>query len=268
MIRIPSDSPLLSATDLSVGYADRIVLGPLNLILRPGEVIALLGSNGAGKSTLLKTLSHELRPVSGDISVCGTSIRNIPRRKLAAMQSIVTTERIAAGALTVRELVAIGRHPHTGMLGRLSKEDHNIVEKAIDEVGIRHKADSFVAELSDGERQKTMIAKALAQEAPIMLLDEPFSFLDTASRIEIFSLLLHIAETRRIGVILSSHDVAQALRMAHKIWLVTADGKLVDGSPAELKQTKAVADMFKSRSVAFDPLQNDFIAADQSPIHS
>lgn len=249
---------LIKTEGLCVGYTCPL-LPPLDLKLDTGDVVALLGSNGTGKSTILKTLSDELKPVAGKVTILGKQLENYSRRQLAKELSIVTTDRISAGGMRVREIVSLGRQPHTGWLGHLSRQDKDIVEKSMDAVGISFKADDFFAYLSDGERQKVMIARALAQEASIILLDEPFSFLDTASRIEILSLLKKIARDKNVGIIFSSHDVAQAVRMADLVWLICSDGQLIADTPVNLVRTNAIQRMFKDRDVVFDPVQNDFI---------
>lgn len=249
---------LLKTINLTVGYNSPL-LPPIDVEVNSGEVIALLGMNGIGKSTLLKTLTAELKPISGEVEICGQKLESYSRKRLASRIAIVTTDRISAGGLTVEEIVSLGRQPHTGWFGHLSGKDKSIVDEAINAVGIVHKKGEYFSRLSDGEKQKTMIARTLAQEAPLIILDEPFSFLDTASRIEILSLLKRLASEKGVGVVFSSHDVAQAVRMADKIWLADANGGFTHDSPENIVKTNSIGRMFNNRNVIFDSLQNDFI---------
>jgi iron complex transport system ATP-binding protein len=250
---------LLSSIDLCVGYKGKPLVSNLSFSLCKGEVTALLGSNGVGKSTLLRTITGELPIISGSVLICGKPISSYSRKELARTVAIVTTERIFAGGLTVRELVSLGRHPHTGALGRFSVADYEIIDAAMKAVSIEHKSDTPLAELSDGERQKSMLARAIAQETPLIIMDEPFSFLDVAARIDILSLLKRIAHSEHKGILFSSHDVAQALRMADNLWLLTPNRKFVSGTPANLIESGAIKNLFSSASIKFDPIQNDFV---------
>lgn len=251
---------LLHTENLVVGYGKGL-LPPVSAALSAGDVIALLGANGIGKSTLLKTLSGELRPVAGKVFIGDDDLASVPRKRLSRSLAIVTTDTTGAGGLTVRQTVSLGRHPYTGFLGQLSEEDRKIVDQSMMHTGISYKADEYFARLSDGEKQKTLIARALAQETKIILLDEPFSFLDTASRIEILSLLKKAAAEKGIGVLFSSHDVSQALRMASGIWMLTNDREFIQGSPDFLVRTNSISRMFDNRGIVFDASQNDFISA-------
>ena len=252
------NEPLLKVLSLSVGYTTPL-FPPIDTELYSGEVTALLGENGIGKSTLLKTLSGELKPLSGKVKIYGEDIDRISRKNLSRKLAIVTTDTTGAGGLTVYQTVALGRHPHTGFMGKLTATDRDIIQRSMDETGISFKADAYFAHISDGEKQKTLIARALAQETPIILLDEPFSFLDTASRIEILSLLRKIARDKDRAILFSSHDVSQALRMSSSIWLMTHSRRFVRGTPDELIQTSLISEMFNRKGIMFDPEQNDFI---------
>lgn len=250
----------LATRDLSIGYPTRVVAREINLNLRGGEVTAMLGENGAGKSTLIRTLIGELSPLSGEIELLGKPLASYSRRRMATTVSLVTTESIDAFRITVNELVALGRQPHTGIFGRLSAKDRESVADALVKVGIRHKASETIDRLSDGERQKAMIARAIAQDTPIILLDEPFSFLDVASRVEILDLLKEISRARNTTILFSTHDVSQALRMADNILLFTPGGAISQARPAEFVANGQISSLFPGRNVVFDPSQSDFIS--------
>lgn len=253
---------VLRAKDLTVGYrkgnSTSPVISGLNLSLSRGKLVALIGANGIGKSTLLRTLVGNQPPLEGEVSISGIRIGEISRKNLSLLLGIVNTERTQAGALTVREVVSLGRQPYTGFLGILSKNDKSIVEKAMQDAGILHKASSFLAELSDGERQKVMIAKALAQCTPIIILDEPTAFLDVASRMETMLLLHNLAHKQNKAVLLSSHDLSQSMMLADELWVVTNDRKIISGNTEDVVLSGAMDSIFASSIISFDLLQGDF----------
>lgn len=246
---------LLSAENLRVGYLlgkkEIKVCDGMNFELKRGELVALLGPNGAGKSTLLRTLSSSLQSLSGNVFYSGRLLKNISQRDLSRKISVVLTDHTQAGGLTVSELVSLGRQPYTGFFGRLKARDLRLVDEAINSVGLSFKSNSYMAELSDGERQKAMIAKALVQETDVLLLDEPAAFLDVASKLELMALLRQIAVERNCAVLFSSHDVEQALTLSDKLWLMGRDGLLCGGTEDMVLQGH-LSDLFRSDNVRFD----------------
>ena len=271
------NAAILRLKHLTLGYPGRgDVFRDLGATLRRGELVSLLGANGSGKSTLLKALAGNLRPSSGLVEIDGRNISSLSAMARARLVSIVTTEKGMAGGLTVEELVAMGRYPHTGALGRHTPADRLIIASAIDAVGLTPLADRLTATLSDGERQKAMIARALAQDTPVMLLDEPTAFLDAASRIEILSLLRDLAAEHSKAVLLSTHDISPALRLSTRLWLVKPAGPaeltpaasacgsplstLITGTPAELAaSTDGLPSLFPGRAVRFSPSTSDYL---------
>ena len=251
-----NDNTVYTTHDLAVGYRNGktavTLLQGLNLSLEKGKLVALLGQNGAGKSTLLRALTCDERPISGTIKVNGRSLADMSQKDRSRLIGLVSTERIQAGALTVTELVGLGRQPHTGFLGRLDDEDHEIVRQSMEDAGIIGKANEYMASLSDGERQKAMIARALAQQTPIIILDEPTAFLDVASRIETMRLLQTLAHDRGKAVLLSSHDISQSLMLADELWLITTDRQVITGSTDELVASGAMDRLFDNRSIHFN----------------
>lgn len=246
---------LLRAENLRIGYLlgkkEIKVCDGMNFELKRGELVALLGPNGAGKSTLLRTLSSSLQPLSGNVFYSGRLLKNISQRDLSRKISVVLTDHTQAGGLTVSELVSLGRQPYTGFFGRLKARDLRLVDEAINSVGLSFKSNSYMAELSDGERQKAMIAKALVQETDVLLLDEPAAFLDVASKLELMALLRQIAVERNCAVLFSSHDVEQALTLSDKLWLMGRDGLLCGGTEDMVLQGH-LSDLFRSNNVRFD----------------
>ncbi len=256
-------SVIIYTKSLSAGYRKRksvtTVLRNVDLELHEGELVSLLGANGAGKSTLIRTICGLQPALSGRVMVGDKDVEHLTPRQLSKTIALVTTERTFAGGLTVSELVGLGRHPHTGFLGRLDEHDRQIVATAIKKVGISHKSESYVAELSDGERQKVMIAKALAQEAPVIILDEPTAFLDVASRVEVLQLLHDLARNERRTILISSHDIQQSMALSDRLWIVSDSGEIVSGVTEDLILADKISLLFSNRNVAFDPATGDFL---------
>ena len=223
---------------LSIGYQNRHgvkkVAEGITDSIHSGELTCLLGENGAGKSTLLRTLSGFLPPISGDITILGEPLQSYRERELATVIGVVLTERTNLQNMTVTELVGMGRSPYTGFWGRLSAEDRAKVAAALNLVGIAALKDRLVQTLSDGERQKVMIAKALAQETPIIFLDEPTAFLDYPSKVEVLNLLGRLSREMGKTIFLSTHDLELALRVADRVWLMTKLGSVQAGLPENL----------------------------------
>lgn len=254
---------ILTTHDLAIGYAGRrgvmrCVAEGLNLILRPGQLVCLLGPNGAGKSTLLRSLAGMQAPLHGTIRLNGADPYHLSPRELAQRLGVVLTERAEVAALSVRALVALGRYPHTDWSGRLTEADQAVIDRALSAVGISDFAHRSVHQLSDGERQKVMIARALAQEPQLLLLDEPTAFLDLPRRVELMGLLRRLARGTERAVLLSTHDLDLALHSADQIWLFSANGVMHIGTPEELVLNGAFQAAFPSDEVHFDAYSGTF----------
>ncbi|MEG1562812.1 MAG: ABC transporter ATP-binding protein [Bacteroides sp.] len=247
---------VITATDLCIGYGTQSrqtsVHAHLSFSLYPGELTCLLGANGTGKSTLLRTLAGSQPLLGGELLLQGRPLAAITERERSRTIGVVLTDKTQAGGLNVYELVALGRQPHTGFFGRLHAKDHRLIDQALEAVGIAHKAQSYTAELSDGERQKVMIAKALVQECPLILLDEPTAFLDVVSRIEIMTLLHDLAVTQQKAVLLSTHDIEQALVLADKLWLLSKEEGMQCGVTEDLILGKQMDALFARSDIRFD----------------
>jgi iron complex transport system ATP-binding protein len=249
--------PILETHDLAIGYparrgALRLIVESLHLQLYAGELVCLLGPNGAGKSTLLRTLAGMQPPLRGGVRVAGADPYRLPPRELARRLGVVLTDRAEVGALSVRALVALGRYPYTDWTGRLTPQDETVIDHALAAVGIAAFAPRLVNELSDGERQKVMIARALAQEPKLLLLDEPTAFLDLPRRVELMGLLRRLARESGRAVLLSTHDLDLALRGADRLWLLPPGGPIRAGMPEELVLEGAFQAAFESAGVEFD----------------
>jgi len=227
---------VISAEKLAIGYSLRrgkikTVNPSLDFEICAGQLTCLMGLNGAGKSTLIKTLCGTIAPLSGKLDISGDI-------------GLVLTERTNAGGLSVYDLVSLGRYKFTGIFGNLNEEDNAAVRNALEAVGISDMADAYISELSDGERQKAFIAKALAQECPIIILDEPTAFLDVRSRREVMNLLQSLAHNNSKTILLSTHDLDLALKYADKLMLLAKKSPIVCGAPSFLQSSGTLNSFF------------------------
>lgn len=213
---MPATHPIIAA-HLSVGYGHRAVLSDISLTLAQGTLTCLIGPNGAGKSTLLRTLAGYQPPMAGRMLIGGLNLQTLTMGERAQVVSVVLTDRIDAVALSVTEIVAMGRAPYTGLLGTTTAADRLMVAQALEMVGISHLATRRIGTLSDGERQKVMVARALAQHTPVILLDEPTAFLDFTSKVALMRLLSHLAATQAKTILMSTHDLEIAAAMADNL---------------------------------------------------
>lgn len=263
----PHHAAVIQGKQLCIGYRSgrtvKPVHGPLDFELRQGELTCLLGANGAGKSTLLRTLAASQPPLGGELRLLGRPLATFSVKERSRTIGVVLTDKTQAGGLTVFELAALGRQPHTGFFGRLSRGDKDLVEQALRAVGVWDKAGHYVAELSDGERQKVLIAKALVQECPVILLDEPTAFLDAMSRIEIMSLLRRLAVEGEKAILLSTHDIGQALMLADRLWLLTAGRGLECGVTEDLVLANRMDTLFGRPD---GPIRFDLMHGVYSPV--
>ena len=246
----------LSARSLRVGYlankSEITVLDGLDLKINAGEFICLLGPNGSGKSTLLRTLAGAQQPLGGTLDLECKPFSEINPRERARAISIVFTDTFPNGLMDVYAFTALGRHPYSGWFGGLTPEDHQSIQHALVAAGASHLKDRQVTELSDGERQKTAIARALAQESRLMLLDEPTAFLDLPGRIELMRMLRDLSREKGIGMLLSTHDLDLALRFADRLWLISPNNTLIQGFPESLAFSGSLGDAFASDHLDWD----------------
>jgi iron complex transport system ATP-binding protein len=259
---------LLEAHKLSVGYPAqkgreggvprREILAGIDLALPSSRFVALLGPNGSGKSTLIRSLAG-LQPILGGIvTLDGVNMSQLDLEDRASRMATVLTERFDSGYFSVADIVAFGRYPHTGFRNELAPKDREVVHSSLEAVGLEGFSRRMFAELSDGERQKALIALALAQETDIIILDEPTAFLDAPARSEIFHLVHDLAFAGK-GIILSTHEVDLALREADEIWLIDRRAQLIRGNPDEVIASGAIGAAFDSPRLAFDAASLRFI---------
>jgi cobalamin transport system ATP-binding protein len=249
------NSEILTIDSLRIGYNQgrdaSVLLPPLKAGARRGELIAVIGRNGIGKSTLLRTLAGLQPSLGGDIRYSGRSIRDYSKKDLAGIVGYISTEIVRVSNMRVYDLVALGRYPYTNWFGKIDEVNHGIISDAIEKTGMSALSGRFVTELSDGERQKAMIARILAQDTGIMVMDEPTAFLDIGSKFEILHLMHVLSQKNGKTIIFSTHDFNAAMSQADKIWLIT-DAMLLEGAPEDLMLSGAFDHLFDSSSIRFN----------------
>lgn len=258
----PPGNYSISVHNLKIGYprvpgTPGFMRDAINYSAIRGEMVALIGPNGIGKSTLLRSLCGLQTPLGGEIRVTDRKISDFSRMELAKTFGFVSTEVVGVAHMTVTDLVAYGRFPHTRWTGKLSQHDRQVILEALEKTGISDLQHREVIHLSDGERQRVLIARALAQDTPFIILDEPTAFLDVRSKYGIFRLLHEMTEQLRKIVILSTHDLHIALREMDKLWMMT-DHEIWEGAPEDAVLKGKLNHLFSSNDVEFDPVQGDF----------
>lgn len=257
------NSPILETRALSIGYkgkATKTLFSDLNLTLEKGTLTCLMGPNGSGKSTLLRTLTGLQTALSGSISYSGNEDLLKDSRARAKAFSVVLTERLPVGYLSVWQVVALGRYPHSNWFGKLSDEDVSKVEWAIKAVHAEDLANRQIHTLSDGERQRVMIGRALAQETPVVFLDEPTAFLDLPHRIEIMHILSELSRACGLTLLLTTHDLELVLQSANHLWLMCENGTFCKGSPEDLLLNGNIERVFSRADLLFDKTKGSFQA--------
>jgi iron complex transport system ATP-binding protein len=251
---------MLEIDDLTVGYsgARGAVLRGLRMSAAAGSFICVLGRNGTGKSTLLRTVAGLQPALAGSVRLNGQAIAQLRPAERARHLAVVLTERTTTSGLRVDDVVALARQPFTGWRGGLTESDRNIVRDALAMTGVAGFANRFFDDLSDGERQRVMIARAIAQTPRLMVLDEITAFLDLPGRVEMMTLLRRHARANRTTVMLSSHDLDLSLRLADKVWLLESDGSIGTGTADELVARGAIGRAFDTEEVTFSAVLGRF----------
>jgi iron complex transport system ATP-binding protein len=247
---------ILTALNLTLGYKKgkqaNAIAENIEFELKKGKLTCLLGPNGVGKSTLIKTIMGQLPPLKGQVCLEGKPVQKYNLREISKKIAVVLTDKIRMGTLSVRQLVELGRIPHTGWLGSLSPADKSKVENAIQATNIQYLADRSLSELSDGQLQKVMIARALAQDGEILLLDEPTAHLDLVNRLEIMHLLKTIARKENKAILITTHDLEIAIDTADEFWLMPCGSPLITGLPEDLIIQQKLDVLLPSQYMHFD----------------
>lgn len=250
---------MLKAEALAVGYDSRIVLHDIAFAVQKGEILTIIGPNGAGKSTILKSLAGQLRPLAGVICLDSRSMSELKETEIARQLSMMFTDRIEPEIMTCEELVSTGRYPYTGRMGILSEEDHQVVAEAMKLLHVEELADWDCRKISDGQRQRVMLARAVCQEPDILLLDEPTSFLDIRYKLELLTLIRKLAREKGIAVIMSLHELELAQAVSDRILCVKDQRADRLGTPDEIFRDHYIAKLYGMGEGSYDPCFADLL---------
>lgn len=253
---------ILSSRNLTIGYATKkdkmVIASDLNLNLQAGKLISLVGANGIGKSTLLRTLCGIQKPITGNVSLNEKDIQSYEPQALAQNLSLVLTEKLPPSNLTVFELVALGRQPYTNWLGKLSEEDLEKVHQAIQLTQIENLSNKKHFEISDGQLQKVLIARALAQDTPLIILDEPTTHLDLLHKVSVFKLLKKLSQETNKCILFSTHDIDLAIQLSDEM-IVMTENNVVQDEPCNLISKGVFNSLFKDEKITFDSEKGKFV---------
>ena len=238
--------PLLTVENLSVGYGTRVVCSGIHFTSNAGEICCIIGPNGCGKTTLLSTLYRQLAPLSGSILLHGADLTHISAKDFAKQAAIVTTHRPRTGRTTCREIVEIGRYPYVGLFGKLSERDHAAVSSAMQDADVADLAEQYFTEISDGQKQRVLLAKAFAQDTKLLLLDEPTSFLDIRYRLEFLEVLSQKIKRTGLSVVMSVHEIAIARQTADTV-VCLGDGRMQACGKPDLLTDERIRALFQLR---------------------
>lgn len=246
--------PYLYTARLAVGYGGKPLIENICLHVRRGEIMTLIGPNGAGKSTILKTLARQLTPMAGAVYLDKQALGQMAEKELAQRLAIVTTERIDPELMTCRDIVSTGRYPYTGRLGLLRAEDRTIVENALAQVHAGELAELPFAQVSDGQRQRVLLARALCQQPDVILLDEPTSFLDIHHKLELLDILKNLVRQQRLAVVMSLHELDLAQRVSDTVVCVEKSGALRMGPPEQIFTEENIRALYGLTQESYNPL--------------
>lgn len=240
--------------DLSVGYNGNSLIRDINIGINKGEIVTLIGPNGSGKSTILKSITRQLKVVEGNVFFDDTSLLKLPYKELASKMAVVLTDRIKTELMTCHDIVATGRYPYTGRLGILTQEDERLVEEAMQAVHAQELGNRDFNAISDGQKQRVLLARAICQDPDVIVLDEPTSFLDVKYKLELLSILERMARQKKITVIMSLHEIDLAQKISDKIICVKGETISHYGSPEKVFTEEIIRELYGINNGYFDPL--------------
>jgi len=250
-------SNTINISNLSIGYQDKPIVEAINLSSELGQFISIIGRNGEGKSTLIKTLVSLIPTLDGEIVVGDKILFDLSEKDKSKLISVVLTNKITIQNITVFDFIAFGRYPYTNWLGIKTNDDNNLIDEAINLCGIEYLQHKYYAELSDGEKQRVNIARAIAQNTPIIMLDEPTAHLDLVNKIEVFKLLKSLVNNHQKTIIISTHQIELALQLSDNIWMIS-DKKVINQTPKTLINNGDIDRLFKDTDVVFNPSTSTF----------
>ncbi|MBQ0000646.1 MAG: ABC transporter ATP-binding protein [Clostridiales bacterium] len=240
--------------DLSVGYNGKALIHDICIDIKKGEIVTLIGPNGAGKSTILKSITRQLKLIGGSVSIAERSLSALTHRELSLQMAVVLTERMRPELMTCHDIVATGRYPYTGRLGILTLEDEQKVDAAMAAVHADDLGNRDFNAISDGQRQRVLLARAICQEPDIIVLDEPTSFLDIRHKLELLSILRGMAKEKQITVVMSLHEIDLAQKISDKIICVKGDHIAHYGRPEDIFSEEAIRELYEIDNGYFDPV--------------
>lgn len=261
-----NDIPLIEAKNLCIGYGKKIILENLNFKLFESSMICLMGQNGSGKSTLFRVLAGLLPKLKGEVFLKGIPLASYTRIQIAQTIGLVLTDRVALPHMTVKEVLALGRYPHTGFWGKLNKGDIKIIEETIEFLQLKELKNSPYEELSDGQKQKVLLGRAVAQNTPILLLDEPMTFLDIPRKIELLRTLKKISNEKNKTILFSSHDWGLVLKNANILWEILPNKEMIMGTPEDLIIKDKLSFGIADTDFYFDKTSGDFKETEEKKI--
>lgn len=248
---------LIHIQKLAIGYNKTTIIDDINATFYSGELICLIGRNGEGKSTLIKTICKLITPISGNILIDNNDLTKTNDKLFANLISVVLTSKISISNISVKEFIAFGRYPYTNWIGKITKSDESLIDKAIEMCGVEHLINRDFDSLSDGEKQKVNIARAIAQNTPIIVLDEPTAHLDLVNNIEIFKLLQLLVKKHHKTILFSTHYMELALQMADKIMVIN-HGKCLTDTPKNIIEQGILNQLFDHNTVQYNAQLNKF----------
>ena len=259
----------LKIEHLTTGYpsgqhAGTVLQKNICAVLKPGRLVCVLGPNGAGKSTLLRTLAGFQKPLSGNVFFDESPLDKIPLKALSRLVSVVLTDRFSDLYLTAFDVVRMGRFPYVSFWGKMQKKDVEYIEHTMNKLGLAGMAEKLFYTLSDGERQKVLIARALVQDTPVLMLDEPVAFIDSPGRIEIMELLRLLAHDEGKAVVMTTHDMETALHYADELWLLHRQKPLVAGIPEDMVLNGKVGEYFRKPGLHFNREKGRFVSDEEA----
>ena len=249
--------PTLKIVDLEIGYHKKTIMKGINISSSSNKLIGVIGRNGKGKSTLLKTISGLLPPIEGNVIFNGLNINTISDKKRAKLLSIVFSTTVAIENITVFDFVAYGRYPYTNWLGINTDSDKKTIKNALQLCGVNELKDRFYSELSDGERQKVNIARVIAQDTPLIVLDEPTAHLDLINKVEVLKLLKELAANHNKMIVISTHQIEMALQLCDEIWILN-NNEIEINTPNELSENNKLNVLFDNENIRFNPQKQNF----------
>lgn len=248
---------LIEAKDLSIAYDNKEVVHGIDLHVKKGEVLSIVGPNGCGKSTVLKALTRLMKPTNGSISLEGKNIRSIGTKEIAKKLAVLPQIRQTPEDFSVDMLIRYGRYPHGNFAGKLKKKDLEIIDWALKKTGMTHHRQKKLTQLSGGERQRAWIAMALAQKTDIIVLDEPTTFLDLSHQLDVLELVNDLNKEENVTILMVLHDLNQAMRYSDRIYMMKRGEIIAEGKPEEVIQSERLKEIFRIDSDFYQDIRND-----------